>query len=126
MSNQSIEALVVARDDARYKAMIDGDFAALEGVLSDALSYCHSTGAVESKPQYMDALRSGRVKYIRMDRSIARLHAWSDCAVMQGSVQVAAEVDGQPLRTQAAFTSTWVREQGAWKLAAWAATALPR
>jgi hypothetical protein len=126
MTHQSVEALVVARDDARYQAMTEGNLQALEGILSDALSYCHSTGAVESKAQYMQALRSGRVKYIRMDRDIGRFHAWADCAVMQGSVQVTAEVDGKPFRTQAAFTSTWVRENGAWVLAAWAATALPK
>ena len=126
MTIQSVEQLVVARDVARYKAMIEGDFAALDSVLADALSYCHSTGAVESKAQYMEALRSGRVKYIRREREVAQFHTWTDCAVMQGSVQVTAEVNDRPFRTQAAFTSTWVRENGAWVLAAWAATALPK
>ncbi len=126
MPSHPVEQLVLARDDARYAAMIGGDFAALEEVLADALSYCHSTGAVESKAQYLDALRSGRVRYLRMDRELARFHAWTDCAVMQGAVDVTAQVDGSPYRTRAAFTSTWVREDGSWKLAAWAATALPK
>ena len=34
--------------------------------------------------------------------------------------------NGKPYKTHAAFTSTWVREAGAWVLAAWAATALPK
>lgn len=121
----STQAAIVALDDARLAAMCRGDLAALAPLLADELTYCHSTGAAESKAQYLDALGSGRVKYIAMGREIARFNAWGACAVMQGSVAVTAEVDGRPLRTRAAFTATWVRLQAQWRMAAWQATPLP-
>ncbi|WP_077001705.1 nuclear transport factor 2 family protein [Variovorax sp. KK3] len=116
------KAAVIAADDARLAAMCGNDLHALGQLLDDGLSYCHSTGAVEDKSQYLDALRSGRVKYVSMQRDIAHLGRWGACAVMQGTVGVTAEVAGQPYRTRAAFTATWVETHGAWRMAAWQAT----
>ncbi len=40
---------IKAREQALYRAMIDRDFATLRDLLSDELSYMHSTGVAESK-----------------------------------------------------------------------------
>ena len=117
-----VGVIVQSRDDARCEAMLGRDFVTLETLLDDALTYTHSTGVTESKSQYLDALRSGRVKYLGLKRELDHFHAWGSCAVMQGRLQVEAEVDGQPYRTRALFTSTWVRQEGEWTMAAWAST----
>lgn len=113
---------IVACDDARYAAMIGGDLPGLAMLLADGLTYTHSTGVTETKAQYLQALRSGRVRYLQMDRQVAHFLAFPGCAVMQGQVGVHAQVDGRTLRSQALFTSTWVGRDGSWQMAAWAAT----
>ena len=119
------KAAVIAADDGRLMAMCANDLAALAPLLDDGLTYCHSTGAVENKEQYLESLRSGEVKYVAMQRDIAHFGLWGACAVMQGSVEVTAEIGGEPYRTRAAFTATWVRAHGAWRMAAWQATPSP-
>lgn len=119
------QTAVLAADDARLAAMCRNDFAALAQMLDERLTYCHSTGAVEDKSQYLDTIRSGKVKYVSMHRDIERLNLWGACAVMQGTVAVAAEVGGQPYRTRAAFTATWVESDDSWRMAAWQATPSP-
>ncbi|WP_213957931.1 MULTISPECIES: nuclear transport factor 2 family protein [unclassified Variovorax] len=122
-TNESlIRVIVQSHNDARCAAMLERDFTALETLLDDALTYTHSTGVTESKAQYLDALRTGRVKYLGLKRELDHFHAWGTCAVMQGRLGVEAEVDGQPYGTRALFTSTWVRQEGKWRMAAWAST----
>lgn len=124
-SPQARARAVIAADDARLAAMCRNDLASLARLLDDGLTYCHSTGALQDKAQYLDALRSGKVKYVAMDRDIAHCTLWGECAVMQGRVAVTAEVDRRPYGTRAAFTATWIRTRGAWRMAAWQATPLP-
>lgn len=122
---RSLSSELLALDTERYDAMTRGDIDGLARYLADDLSYTHSTGAVESKAQYLDALRSGRVRYRRVRREVDRLAAYDGCAVMQGRLEVQAEVAGQPIVAKTVFTSTWVRQVDGWQLAAWAATARP-
>src|SRR5690606_7658448 len=84
------------------------------------------TGAVESKAQYLDALRGGRVRYRAVRREVDRLTTFADCAVMQGRLEVQAQVDQQAIVARTVFTSTWVRHEAGWQLAAWAATSQPQ
>jgi hypothetical protein len=49
-SNSGTLETIRKREDALYAAMTALDYAALGGLLSDDLSYVHSTGVVESKP----------------------------------------------------------------------------
>ncbi|HRO57676.1 MAG TPA: nuclear transport factor 2 family protein [Burkholderiaceae bacterium] len=102
--------------------MTSGNLEVLERLLADDLSYTHSTGIVESRSQYLDALRSGRVRYRAARREVDRLSTYDGCAVMQGRLTVQAELDGQSIVAKTLFTATWVRQAAGWQLAAWAAT----
>ena len=92
-------------------------------LLADGRRYTHSAGAVESKAQYVEALATGRVRYRAVRRDLDALATYEGCAVMQGRLEVQADVGGQPIVARAVFTSTWVRQDAGWQMAAWAATA---
>jgi len=56
-------AAVIAADDARYRAMIAGDVARLDGLLSPDLVYTHSDGKSENKSEYLATIiRSRRLR----------------------------------------------------------------
>ncbi len=44
-------------------AMMKNDYAALDKILSDDLTYRHSNGVVDTKKSYIDALKSGKSRY---------------------------------------------------------------
>lgn len=123
---RSVEAELLALDDARCDAMTRNDLTSLEALLADSLSYTHSTGAVENKSEYLAAMREGRVRYRALRREIDRLTTYEDCAVMQGRLEVEAEVAQRTLVARAVFTSTWIRATSGWQMAAWAATSQPQ
>ncbi len=124
-SIRSLQQALIALDDARHAAMTRADIPALEPLLSDELSYTHSTGTVETKTQYLAALACGRVRYCAIQRDLDRISAFDGCVVMQGRLAVQAEVEGRNIVASTVFTSTWVRRDTGWQMAAWAATAMP-
>ena len=50
---------------ARYAAQTTNDFAVMEKLFGDDLTYNHSSAASDEKAKYIDAMRSGRTKYRR-------------------------------------------------------------
>ena len=43
------------------------DIGALEALLADDLLYCHSSGNCESRAEFLDSLRSGRMRYRKLE-----------------------------------------------------------
>lgn len=122
---RSVESEILELDSARYRATVAGDCEVLERLLAPQLAYTHSLGYTESKDDYLTALRSGRVRYLKVDRHLQGLHVYDGCAVMHGRVEVAAEVGGRSLQVASLFMSTWVRGEESWQMASWAATPMP-
>src|SRR2546428_3096839 len=53
-------------ETARYAAQTANDFAAMEKVFGNDLTYNHSSAATDDKTKYIEAMRSGRTKYRKM------------------------------------------------------------
>ncbi|NBV86686.1 MAG: nuclear transport factor 2 family protein, partial [Verrucomicrobia bacterium] len=62
----SLQALRSA-DDLRVEAMRSPEAGKLDAILSDALRYAHSNGAVDSKASLTELLLSGKSKYLNID-----------------------------------------------------------
>ncbi|MGH8786853.1 MAG: nuclear transport factor 2 family protein [Cupriavidus necator] len=112
-------------DDARYRAMLDGDLSALERLLASQLSYSHSSAHRENKREYLASLASGRVRYLDAQRDGVTAQIHGDTAVLEGHVVLQAIVDGESRRLDNRFLSVWLREGGAWQMLAWASTPIP-
>src|SRR5437773_3144994 len=53
-------------ETARYAAQTANDFAAMEKLFGNDLTYNHSSAATDDKTTYIEAMRSGRTKYRKM------------------------------------------------------------
>lgn len=63
MTGDAAHAQVLAAERARAEAMTAGDVDALDALLDDECSYVHSTGAIDTKDEYLDRLRTGALVY---------------------------------------------------------------
>src|SRR4051794_38375113 len=84
-------AAVLAAEDRRYQAMLDGDLDALDQLCADALSYTHSNGVRDSKAEYFAKLRDGYYVYHRIDHPVERVEVSGDAAVVVG--RMTADLD---------------------------------
>ena len=104
--------------------MLAGDLDTLADLLADELMYCHSTADVETRPQYLASLASGRVKYRSARRMGEAIHLLPGLALMTGLSVVQAEVGGIERELRNRFTTTWIQRGGRWQLLSWASTPL--
>src|SRR3954453_702410 len=84
-------AAVLAAEDRRYQAMLDGDLDALDQLCADALSSTHSNGARDSKAEYFSKLRGRYCAYHRIDPPVERVERSGDAAVVVG--RMTADLD---------------------------------
>jgi ketosteroid isomerase-like protein len=117
---------VRAADTARVMATIAGDTARLAPLLADALSYGHSNGRVQTKAEFLEAVRSNRVRYEAYDyEEIQVTPVATDLALMTGTARLRASAGGERVAFRLRFLSVWRREDGAWRLFAYQSARTP-
>jgi len=110
-------------EDRRIKAMIDDDFATLETVLADDLTYGHSSGVVDTKASYLETLRSGKTKYLTFDRAPSVVRVYGDTAIITGTATLSLRGQAAPFTLR--YTLAYVMREGQWRMVAWQSTRLP-
>ena len=116
---------VLAAEDRRYQAMLAADLASLDALCADELSYAHSSGARDTKEQYLEKVRSGYYVYRRIEHPVERVAVLGDTAVVVGRMTADLDVDGVAKTIDNLALAVWTRAAGPWQLLAYAPTSLP-
>ena len=121
MAGKHIDA-VRERESARFDAMVEGDVEQLDSLLADGLHYVHSNGKRETKREFLDALTSGRRRYLDIDIRAQELRQFGNTVVVTGKLKVELETATGSLESQMAYTAVHVLEADEWHLISWQAT----
>ncbi len=116
---------VLAAEERRYRAVVEGDLATLEQLFADELSYTHSNGSVDSKESYLEKLRTRYYTYEHVEHPVDRVSAVGDCAIVVGKMIADIHVQGTPKRLDNLALAVWTRARGDWQLLAFAPTVPP-
>jgi hypothetical protein len=119
----AVEQAVRQIEDRRIKAMIDDDFATLEAILADDLTYGHSSGVADTKAAYLEALRSGKTKYLTFDRAPSVVRVYGNTAIITGTATLSLRGQAAPFSLR--YTLAYVMREGQWRMVAWQSTRLP-
>lgn len=121
MAEETIRKL----EDRRYRAMCEGDAAALDELLADTLVYTHSYGGADSKASYLEGVRSKKWLYRKIERPKENIQLHGDCAVVTGQVRIELLAEGKPKTLNSAYTNVWIKGPKGWQMVAWQSTPLP-
>ena len=116
---------VLAAEDRRYRAVVEGDLATLDELFAPALSYAHSSGVRDTREEYLAKLRSRYYVYRRIDHPVERVEVAGDAALVVGRMTADLDVDGVPKTIDNLALAVWTRAAGSWQLLAYAPTPLP-
>ena len=117
---------VLAAQDQRWALTAGGDLDELDAMLTDDMNYTHSSAAVDTKAQFLDSLRSGRVRYVSIEPEGERaVRVYGDTAVVQGVAHVLVKVPDRDIDVRLRFSEMFVKQDGAWKMALWHSTKVP-
>jgi ketosteroid isomerase-like protein len=117
--------VVKAAELKRFDAAVKNDLDVLGKLLGDDLTYTHSTGALQTKAQLLDDLKSGKLQFKKIEPSDLQVRVFGATAIINGTAKISVVSDGQPKDVAIRFTDAWVKRAGGWQMVAWQSTKLP-
>jgi hypothetical protein len=106
------------------KFMIDPDSIQLSNLLSDQLSYGHSSGKIESKSEFLANLLNGNSDFTEIFLSDQKITGTENSAVVRHNLTAKTIDKGVPGNIKLHIMTVWVKEKKQWKLFARQATRL--
>ena len=120
-----LEKQIVELERERLKAMINADSDALGSILSDDLTYIHTTTREDSKKSLIESLAGGSLSYKSMDTEDVKVRIYGDTAVVTGSAAIKVSSGGRLLEFSILFTDVYAKQEGRWQMVAWQSTRKP-
>ena len=111
---------------SRYAAQTANDFAAMEKLFGDDLTYNHSSAATDSKATYIDNMRSGRTKYRKMTpNGDVKTRTYGCIAIITGTAVYEVTSGGQDRSVPLRFTAIWAKRPSGLQFVSWQSTGIP-
>jgi hypothetical protein len=118
--------IITQREAELYRAMLAFDYTALDGLLSDEVSYIHSTGVVETKAEYFAGLRQGLYEYGDITIPSGQTRLFDGVAMTTGVMEMLVGAKGSAKGTiRLQHVLIWRREASTWRLLLRQATRIP-
>jgi ketosteroid isomerase-like protein len=121
----SAEGEIRAAEKAWAAAVQGKDIASLEKIFTPGLIYAHATGAIETKQKYLDRLKSGAQKYDNVAHEETKIVLYGDSAVAHSIMRMTGFNNSGPFNDHVMMMHLWVKQGGAWRLAAHQTTKIP-
>jgi hypothetical protein len=121
----ALELSLLAAEEARRLAMLAADTAALDTLLSDALAYTHSTGAVDSKASYLQLLAGGALRYETLEFVAPQARLLGTAGLVSAVMRATIRKGDVRREIASSYLAVWERTAAGWVLQAVQATALP-
>ncbi|HUB96054.1 MAG TPA: nuclear transport factor 2 family protein [Stellaceae bacterium] len=122
----SDESDLLRLEDERCKAILAGDAAVLERLMSKDIVYTHSSGRLDTKASFIGSITSGTTKYKRIERRSLATLVRNGFACLTGAVEIDVETGGRVLNLNLRFSNVWEKTAGGWQQILWQSTPVPR
>ena len=109
-------------EDARIAAMREQVAKTLEGLLSEATVYTHSSGSVDTKASFLDNVCHGPVQYRSVEQSDHTARLAGDTALFSGQAKIHVEFDGHPPDLDLRYLAVWAQVDGTRRFEGWHST----
>lgn len=119
------EKSLLAAEEARRQAMLAGDVAKLDALLSDALVYVHSSGGVDSKQSYLDKLARGVMRYETLEFIAPQARLIGQAGLLNARMRARVENAGARREVASSYLAVWEHGATGWVLQWVQATSLP-
>lgn len=111
-------AQVAKAVQALAKAMIDADSILLPQLVSDRLSYGHSSGHVDDKKTFVEKIVSGKSDFVTIDLQEQTIDVKNGLAIVRHTLNATTNDGGKPGEVHLKVLLIWAKEKEGWKLVA--------
>ena len=113
---------VKALDRQWAAATTKADVAVLNRLLSDDLTYTHSTGETQSKTQFIASVSKGEIRYNSIEFESSNARVYGNTAVIVSHLRIKLTIGGKNINLHPCFLDIWVKKNGRWQMVAHQAT----
>jgi uncharacterized protein (TIGR02246 family) len=109
------------------RGVTTNDFALLEKVLAPDLVYTHSNGLVDSRDSYIESLRSGKSRYLKVEYSEIKVRLLTpDIATANCRALIVSMQQGKETPMNLALLHVFKKNRGQWQMVAHQSARLPQ
>lgn len=119
------EQQILEAEKSWANAVMTGDFAKVDALLTPDIIYAHSTGIIDTKSSYMEKLRSGKQKYDGIEHKSTTVRVHGDSVVTHSQMRMHGTNAAGKFDDKVMMMHVWVKSGGKWLLAAHQTTKLP-
>jgi ketosteroid isomerase-like protein len=116
---------VAAAVEFMRKAMVDGDRANLTKLAAEDLSYGHSSGKIQNKAEFVEAIASGASDFVTIDLTEQTIKVVGNTAIVRHKLAAQTNDGGKPGTVALGIMLVFQKQKGAWLLLARQAYKLP-
>ncbi|WP_020606598.1 nuclear transport factor 2 family protein [Spirosoma spitsbergense] len=98
--------------------MINPDKAKLEALAADQLTYGHSTGKLENKAAFVEALISGASDFVSINLTDQTITIVDNTALVRHNLSADTLNNGKPGQAHLSVLLVWIKQKGNWQLLA--------
>ncbi len=109
------ERQVASLSKQNYAALVTGDTAALDAVLSDDWLVIDPFGEVISEARQAKELKDGTTDFLSIDSSEVKVRAYGDTAVVTGRYQVKIKMRGREDTVPVRITESFAKQGAKWR-----------
>ncbi|TLD69929.1 nuclear transport factor 2 family protein [Phragmitibacter flavus] len=121
-----LTSALLTADKERVDATLTADEARLNAILSDDLHYAHSSGVVDDKKVFVEALASKKSQYVTYAyRTQNFSYPAPGIALMTGQVDLKVKNAKGLNDMTLSYLAVWRLENGQWRFLAWQSCKLP-
>jgi ketosteroid isomerase-like protein len=107
---------VLAAHEKRRQATLNGDANTVASMMTDDLTFTHANAVVETKEQFIDALKTKRLQYKTLADEDLQVRVKGSTGVVSGTVHIVVDAAGTEYDLRVLFTELWVKEGDTWKM----------
>ena len=109
----------------KFQWMIDHRADSLEPMLDEQLKYIHSNGLTQTKKDFLDDLKSGKVTYQNIEVKEIDSRVYPSAAIVIGKGKFSGLNNGTAFAVDLLFTEVYILKDRSWRLASRHASKLP-
>jgi ketosteroid isomerase-like protein len=113
---------VLKAEEEWKAAVLKADRSTLEKLLTDDLSYTHSSGKTQTKQQFIEDVTGGATVYKSIEFDNTQVRQYGSVAVVTHSAVIITVQTGT---SRLYLTEVWAQQEGRWQMASRQATKLP-
>ena len=123
--NTHAKASLLDAEEARRLAMLDSNTQKLDMMMSDDMTYVHSSGIKDNKQAYLGLLSSGTVRYETLSFDGLTIKIIGQVGLLSGTMQASVVRGEVRKKVSTSYLAVWNNTAAGWELQMVQATSLP-